>query len=50
MIVYYGGLANPGNRVTWATKFCTVAPNICRPSVQNWIRVTFQLPEASVGS
>jgi hypothetical protein len=32
--------ANPGLQVTWATKFCTVTPNICGPSVWNLLHVT----------
>jgi len=33
--------ANPGLQVARASKFCTVTPNICGPSVWNLRHVTF---------
>lgn len=35
---------NPGRQVPMATKFCTVAPNICGSSVWNLFRVAFLTP------
>jgi len=36
------GCTNPWCQVAVATKFCTVAPNICGPSVRNLLYVTLQ--------
>ena len=34
------GCTNPGDHVTRATKFCTMAPNICGSSIRNLLHVT----------
>ena len=40
-----GECTNPRRQVAVTTKFCMVVPNICGPSVRNWLHVTFQAPE-----
>ena len=43
------GCTNPGRRFARTAKYCTVAPNICRSSVWNFI-VPFWRPELWAGS
>ena len=38
------GCTNPGCQISQATKFCTVAPNICQSSAQRLFHVTFPVP------
>ena len=35
------GCINPGRKVARATTFCTVAPNVCGPSILNLFHVIF---------
>jgi hypothetical protein len=40
----YNKCTNPRCQVTWATRFCTVVPNICWTSVWNWLHATLLVP------
>jgi hypothetical protein len=37
---------NPGRRDAWATKLCTMVPNICASLVHNLLRVTLPAPRS----
>ena len=42
----YAGVHNPERQVAMATKFHTVAPNICGSSVRNLLHVTLLAPRS----
>lgn len=41
------GCMHPGHKVTWATKFCMVDPNICGSSVWILLHITLLVPRIS---